>query len=627
MVVVVRCVTAVSFCMAVGYSFPVQGRSAAQPVLSVWVSPEGDDSNNGSVGAPKQTLQAAVRMVREMRRVNASGIENGVNIILKEGVYSVYEPIYLWPEDSGTPQSPTIIRSEEGAMATISGGMPIKGWTQEGLYFVAQVPDFNGRPVDFRQLWVNGKKATRARDVADFEQMHRILSVDSARQAIWVPVEAVQSIKNAPYAEMVLHQMWAISNLRIRSIEEHGDSAAVRFHNPESKLQFERPWPSPMTTPGQKSAFYLTNAKELLDRPGEWFHDFKQQKLYYLPLEGEDIATMEAVVPVVETLVKVCGTLDRPVEHIQFSNIRFSHTTWMRPSEKGHVPLQAGMYLTEAYRISPKMQRPDNNHDLDNQGWLGRPPAAVELSGTKNINFEQCVFTHLASTGLDYEWGNKGGKVEGCLFSDIGGNGILVGSFSPEAHETHHPYNPSDKREVCSGQQIVHNRLVDVTNEDWGCVGIGAGYVSDIEIAHNEISEVSYTAISLGWGWNCTPGCMSNNHVRANHIHHYAKHMYDVAGIYTLGHQAGSVISENYVHDIYRPSYVHIPSHWFYLYTDEGSSFITVKDNWTEGDKFLQNANGPGNVWENNGPQVDESVKRNAGPQPPFRSFFNRFRH
>ena len=71
---------------------------------------------------------------------------------------------------------------------------------------------------------------------------------------------------------------------------------------------------------------------------------------------------------------------------------------------------------------------------------------------------------------------------------------------------------------------------------------------------------------------------MRNNRVHANLIHHYAKHMYDVAGIYTLGSQPKSYVTENCVHSIYKPGYVHDPNHWFYLYTDEGSSFITVHD-------------------------------------------------
>lgn len=589
----------------------------------IWVSTNGNDRSEGTKEHPLLTLQEAVLRARETRRLQTPGIEKGINIFLQDGTYHVYEPINLRPEDSGTGESPTVIAAQEGATVTISGGIPITGWEPSGKYWVAPVPDFNGRPLDFRQLWVNGKRATRARDVVDFEEMHRIWRNDTENQLLWVPAEAVKSILNAPYPEMVLHQMWAVSNLRIKSIDVKGDSAAIGFHTPESKLQFTRPWPSPMTAPGRESPFFLTNAIELLDQPGEWFHDFKEQKLYYIPRDDEDMNTLDAVIPAVETLVAVEGTLDRPVQHIRFKNIRFSHTTWTRPSQKGHVPLQAGMYLTEAYRITPKMKRPDGNHDLDNQGWLGRPPAAVTLSATREIDFEGCTFIHLAASGLDYAMGNRGGKVEGSVFTDIGGNALVVGSFSPPAHETHYPYNPRDLREVCSHQHVVNNLFHDVANEDWGTVAIAAGYVNNIVIAHNEIREVSYSGISLGWGWNSTPGAMRDNTVYANHIWRYAKHMYDVAGIYTLGSQPGTVISENHVHGIYRPGYVHIPEHWFYLYTDEGSSFITVRDNVTEGEKFLQNANGPGNLWENNGPMVNDSIKSNAGLTKEFHHLLN----
>ena len=306
------------------------------------------------------------------------------------------------------------------------------------------------------------------------------------------------------------------------------------------------------------------------------------------------------------------GTIDRPVKHIRFDNIAFQYTTWMRPSLQGHVPLQAGMYMTDGYKIRPSMIR-KNNHKLDNQGWLGRPASAVVVKAARDIDFEKCRFQHLGSTGIDYEWATDGGHINGCLFRDIAGNGIVAGSFSPAAHETHLPYDPADRREVCTGLTISNNYINDVTNEDWGTLGICAGYVSDINIEHNEISDVSYSGISLGWGWTRTVNCMRNNRVHANLIHHYAKHMYDVAGIYTLGSQPHSWITENCVSDIFSPGYAHDPNHWFYLYTDEGSSFITVKDNWTEGEKFLKNANGPGNTWENNGPMVNDSIKANAG--------------
>ena len=596
----------------------------------IWISPKGSDFNDGTRQSPKATLTSALRQAREWRRTEDNRIQGGITIYMEGGTYAFHEPVFIRPEDSGTKESPTIIRSVGDEKVVLSGGICINGWKKQGKVWVADVPVFNGRPLDFRQLWVNGKKAVRARDVEDFEKMNRICSVDEKNEILYVPVVSIRRLIDnkgnlkAKYAEMVLHQMWCVANLRIRSVEVQGDSAAIRFHQPESRIQFEHPWPRPMvTTDGHNSAFYLTNARELQDVPGEWYHDIDARKVYYYPREGEKMQEAEVIVPAVETLVRVEGTLDRPVCHIRFEKITFSYTTWMRPSEKGHVPLQAGMYLTDGYRIDPKMQRNYLNHPLDNQGWLGRPAAAVCVVAARQIDFERCRFEHLGSTGLDYEEAVQGGVVRGCLFRDIAGNGLLVGSFSPAAHETHLPYDPADRREVCTQQQINNCYFTEIGNEDWGCLAIAAGYVGDVNIEHNEISEVPYSGISLGWGWTQTVNCMRNNRVHANLIHHYAKHMYDVAGIYTLGSQPKSYVTENCVHSIYKPGYVHDPNHWFYLYTDEGSSFITVRDNWTEGEKYLQNANGPGNVWENNGPKVDNDVRERAGLEAGYKDLLN----
>lgn len=596
----------------------------------IWISPKGSDFNDGTRQSPKATLTSALRQAREWRRTEDNRIQGGITIYMEGGTYAFHEPVFIRPEDSGTKESPTTIRSVGDEKVILSGGISINGWKKQGKVWVADVPVFNGRPLDFRQLWVNGKKAVRARDVEDFEKMNRICSVDEKNEMLYVPVVSIRRLIDnkgnlkAKYAEMVLHQMWCVANLRIRSVEVQGDSAAIRFHQPESRIQFEHPWPRPMvTTDGHNSAFYLTNARELQDVPGEWYHDIDARKVYYYPREGEKMQEAEVIVPAVETLVRVEGTLDRPVCHIRFEKITFSYTTWMRPSEKGHVPLQAGMYLTDGYRIDPKMQRNYLNHPLDNQGWLGRPAAAVRVVAARQIDFERCRFEHLGSTGLDYEEAVQGGVVRGCLFRDIAGNGLLVGSFSPAAHETHLPYDPADRREVCTQQQINNCYFTEIGNEDWGCLAIAAGYVGDVNIEHNEISEVPYSGISLGWGWTQTVNCMRNNRVHANLIHHYAKHMYDVAGIYTLGSQPKSYVTENCVHSIYKPGYVHDPNHWFYLYTDEGSSFITVRDNWTEGEKYLQNANGPGNVWENNGPKVDSVIRERAGLEAGYKDLLN----
>lgn len=526
-----------------------------------------------------------------------------VRIILEGGTFRLCQPIIIRPEDNGTQ-----IIGQEGTV--VSGGIKIEGWKRKGKYLVAPQPLFNGKPLEFRQLYINGKKAVRARDVQDFEKMHRILSVDKQKECIYVPKVAVRGLKNLQDAEMVLHEMWCVANLRIRSIDIQGDSAAVFFHQPESHVHFMHPWPSPMvTTDGHNSAFYLM-AQDCLDTHGEWWLDTRNHLVYYYPHEGETMGSVE--VPAIETLFKTEGTPDRRVSNVSIESITFEESTWMRPSYQGHAPLQAGMYMIEAYKVKPKIERVDD-HKLDNQGWVGRPSAAVLVNCADGIRFQQCTFRHMGATALDFHLYTKSCEVKNCLFTDISGNAILASTFGEEGHEAHLPYCPSDERVITKDLTISDCLIHDVANEDWGCVGICAGFVQGLQVLHNEIYDVSYTGISVGWGWNRQPCVMSNNQIVGNLIHHYARHMYDTAGIYTLGNQPRTVIKENVVRDIYTPGYAHDPEHWFYLYTDEGSAHITVQDNWTPSEKYLQNANGPDNTWQNNGPRVSEEIVKNAG--------------
>lgn len=584
----------------------------------IYVAVTGDDLHDGTAGRPKATLPAALRQAREWRRLNDPAIRGGIHIIIRGGTYFLYEPVFIRPEDAGTAESPAIIEAAPGEKPVFSGGVPIKHWQRlKGNIWVADVPDIAGEALNFRQLWINNVKAVRAKDT-NGDSMRRILSWDHKAGSCWIPTPAIRGLEKTAGLEMFIHQWWAIANLRIKTMDVHGDSTRLTFHQPESKIQSEHPWPAPwISKESGNSAFWLTNALPLLDEPGEWYLDVKAGKVYYWPRSNENMSTATVIAPVLESLLTISGTIDNPVSHLYFKGIGFQHTSWLRPSRMGHVPLQAGLYMLDAYKL--EIPGTPDKKGLENQAWIGRPPAAVEVSYAQHTGFTDCRFEHLASTGLDYETGDRYDTISGNLFRDIGGTGIQIGMYSAEATETHLPYHPVDTRPVCGNILISNNLITDVTNEDWGTLGISAGYVKDVTIAHNEINEVSYTGISVGWGWTKTINVMSNNRIIGNKIHHYARHMYDVAGIYTLSAQPGSEITGNYIDSIYKAPYAHIPTHWFYLYTDEGTAYYTVKDNWCPAEKFLQNANGPNNVWQNNGPQVADSIKQSAGLEAPYR--------
>ena len=590
----------------------------------IYVSLQGNDKNPGTKEAPFNTLNRAIKQAREWRRLNWPEVAGGIYIRLEEGVYAQRNSLFLRPEDSGTSDSPTVICAVDGAHPVISGGVAVTGWKRgcnhpaipEKLrqkIWSAEAPLIGNRRVETRQMWVNGHKVQRAAQFPDggLEQM---IDFNPEEQTITIPVSQnvnPKRLQNAGQLEMIVHQRWAIAILRVKSIDAKDGQAVVRFHEPESHLEFAHPWPQPVIG-GEKgnSSFCLTNALELLDQPGEWFQEYPSGTIYYYPQAGENMETAEVIIPALETLVTIDGTLSRPVKHIQFNGITFAHTSWMRPSFQGHVTLQGGFPLLDAY----KLQEPGlpEKAELENQAWITRPETAIRVRGAEHIDFKHCTFRHLSSTGLDYEWAVTASSVEDCQFTDIGGTALLVGAFPDGGFETHIPFIPADVRELCSHITIRNNFISNVTNEDWGCVGIGAGYVRNMDISHNEVCHLNYSGICVGWGWTSLESGMCNNRIEANYVHHFARRLYDAGGLYTLSNQPGSVMRNNRIEHLIEAPYA-TNDRAFYIYLDEATDGYTMENNWCPAERFDSNRPGKKNVWKNNGPQVADSIKYKAG--------------
>lgn len=590
----------------------------------IYVSLQGNDKNPGTKEAPFNTLNRAIKQAREWRRLNRPEVAGGIYIRLEEGVYAQRNSLFLRPEDSGTPDSPTVICAVDGAHPVISGGVAVTGWKRgcnhpaipeklKQKIWSVEAPLIGNRRVETRQMWVNGHKVQRA---AQFPGggLERMIDFNPEEQTITIPVSQSvnpKRLQNAGQLEMIVHQRWAIAILRVKSIDVKDGQAVVRFHEPESHLEFAHPWPQPVIG-GEKgnSSFCLTNALELLDQPGEWFQEYPSGTIYYYPQASENMETAEVIIPTLETLVTIDGTLSRPVKHIQFNGITFEHTSWMRPSYQGHVTLQGGFPLLDAY----KLQEPGlpEKAELENQAWITRPETAIRVRGAEHIDFKHCTFRHLSSTGLDYEWAVTASSVEDCQFTDIGGTALLVGAFPDGGLETHIPFIPADVRELCSHITIRNNFISNVTNEDWGCVGIGAGYVRNMDISHNEVCHLNYSGICVGWGWTSLESGMCNNRIEANYVHHFARRLYDAGGLYTLSNQPGSVMRNNRIEHLIEAPYA-TNDRAFYIYLDEATDGYTMENNWCPAERFDSNRPGKKNVWKNNGPQVADSIKYKAG--------------
>ena len=327
-----------------------------------------------------------------------------------------------------------------------------------------------------------------------------------------------------------------------------------------------------MSNPPKQQTFYFENAYEFLDQPGEWYLDETTDILYYKPRSGESLTSATVVAPNLETLVEIKGeSTKNKVQNMKFKGLIFANSNFLRPSKEGFLNLQGGQFNVEVLE--------ENGLLGSNKFLLWRPNAGVSVTNVSHFIFERNVFTQMAATGLDFISGTNDNRIEGNIFTDIGGSGISIGKFAADSTtEIHIPYNPADKDEISTRDTIRNNLVTHGTTEIQGGVGIIAGYPRYIVIEHNEVSYMNYTGISVGFGWTKQQTAMTNNKINRNEIHHVAQLLSDGGAIYTLSNQGtGSEIMYNYSHDISASKW---SDYWTCpIYLDEGSSGFTVAHN------------------------------------------------
>ena len=599
----------------------------AQEQATFYVAPTGNDANPGTEAAPFKTITKAQKAVRE---INGS-MTGDIVVYLREGTYQLNSTVNFDERDGGKDGHYVRYKAYKGEMPLITGGMPVTGWTIHDE--TNNIWKAEGVEGNFRQLYVNGKKAVRAcfpnaiasdeKGAGTFDHdFVRLSKVDSTGRAFDVSAEYIKNIKNIEDVEIHLMIAWAESILRLEKAEVNGGTAKLIPKDPERTKLFHRAYPMLGTAftsdPPKQQVFYLENSYDLIDAPGEWYLDEKNQTLYYKPRSGENMGSANVVAPRLNTMFSVLGKdTKNKVGYMSFEGLIFAHSNYTRPSEEGFLDLQAANFNVD---VLPDPGRGNWEKLNSNKYLLWRPDAGFRVENAHHFLVKNCTFTQMAATGLDFVSGTNDDVIEGNVFYEIGAAGIMLGKFYQDSTtEIHIAYNPSDKEEISTHDTIRNNLVTNVTNEHQGAVGIGAGYPRYVVIENNEISYTYYSGISLGFGWTKDQTAMTNNHVNKNNIHHISRLLCDSGPIYTLSNQGtGSEIKENYLHDYGASKW---SDYWVLpIYLDEGSSGFTVENNSYRNAPSGVGRNQAGQFTERNNGGYIESVAAAAGLQGEFKN-------
>ena len=566
-------------------AFGMPALSHAATAATLYVSP------TGSGTACSATAPCSITQAQSSVRSMTSSMSGDIVVQLAGGTYRLTAPLVFNASDSGTNGHTVIWQAAPGATPVLSGGQQVTGWTlHDSGNNIWSAPIPTG--ADSRQLYVDGALAPRA-------------AIPISRSDVQITANGMTIVNSAlDYLASLPEQ----NRIELESQNSFTDRYAPVSSISGTSITMQQPaWNNnnwgydTLAKPFAGGQVYLENSYSFLKNAGQWYIDPQAGQLYYKAASGQSPSGHDVELPRLTSLIQMSGSYSSPVSHITFQGLAFEHTTWLGPSTSiGYADQQTGTFLAKQYTqpsdFLTSCQSGCQLFEATRNSW-NQAPAAVQVSAASTIAFSGDTFTHLGQVALGIGndadatasgvgLGASGVTVDHNTFTDDSGAGIVVGGVEPDAH------HPSNTAMTVQNVTITNNSVTGVAEDYKDMPGILSTYATHTDIEHNEVSNLAYDGIDVGWGWGMndpggsqdyvnrgtynyqpiytTPTTLKNTVVSYNKVHGTKKVFHDGGSIYNLSANPGGVIDDNYIYD---------NQNTVGLYLDEGSRYLTLTNN------------------------------------------------
>jgi hypothetical protein len=546
-----------------------QGGMGEMLGTDLYVAPDGDDANPGTLASPLKTLERARLVVR----ANKGSMAGDIHVYLRAGRYELAAPLVFDAGDSGTNGKYINYTAYDGEQPVVSGGKMITGWTRVAgeAYYVANTPVASGFADYFRQLYVNGVRAYRASSgwIAG-ASFYAAAALPQSKDGINFAASALKTYSNVNDLRLLHVNSFKIDEWPVVAVVTNEGITSVQCAQPHFQIRADRGFLA------ATDKFMIVNALQELDKPGEWYHDRAEQKVYYYPKAAEDMTNAEVIAPGLDadSLVRLDGgAVETPVKNLRFQGLVFEHGNWLYPRDT-----MLGGTQAEALYSPSGTEPPSTYVSLGGANlYVQEVPGDITLNHAVAIQFIGNTVRHTAACGIHLYNDVTQTLVEGNVFHDTTGAAIAVGRFRGAYLDDDIP------GEAMVNDNVIRNNVVRDTGRDFmAATGISLMAARKTVVAHNDIDMTAYAGIHIRMqtkgnyttGDTDTAPDIGQSTIIANRIGQAGwAAMYGVGdngSIYTHGPNKDSVFSRNYV----------MPANTISgFYNDDNSFRVTYSEN------------------------------------------------
>jgi hypothetical protein len=461
-----------------------QGGIAGMLGPDLYVSPDGDDANPGTLAAPLKTLERARLVVR----ANKGSMAGDIHVYLRGGRYELAAPLVFDADDSGSNGNYINYMAYDSEQPVVSGGKMVTGWTQVAgkSYYVANTPVASGFADYFRQLYVNGVRAYRASSswIAG-TSFYDAPATPQSQDGINFAGSALKTYSNVTDLRVLHVNSFKIDEWPVVAVVTNGGTTSVQCAQPHFQIRADRGFLA------ATDKFMIVNALQELDKPGEWYHDRAEQKVYYYPKAGETMSNAEVIAPGfdADSLVRLDGgAMATPVKNIRFEGLVFEHGNWLYPRDT----LLGGTQAEALY--SPSGTEPSSAYvSLGGANlYVQEVPGDITLNHTSGIQFIGNTVRHMAACGIHLYNDVTQTLVEGNIFHDTTGAAIAIGRFRGAYIDNDIP------GEAMVNDNVIRNNVVRDTGRDFmAATGISLMAARKTVVANNDIDMTAHMGIHI----------------------------------------------------------------------------------------------------------------------------------